>query len=114
LNYYRLSQKDLDGKKTIYNPIPLDCQDDNPFKILVWTNPEATGFHLFVNDNSLVGDCKITIKNYLGELVLEQKIQCETGSNIFDFSTIKFPKGIYFIQVSNEQYFSEVIKHLVN
>jgi hypothetical protein len=114
LNYYRLSQKDLDGKKTIYNPIPLDCQDDNPFKILVWTNPEATGFHLFVNDNSLVGDCKITIKNYLGELVLEQKIQCETGSNIFDFSTEKTPKGIYFIQVSNEQYFSEVIKHLVN
>jgi hypothetical protein len=54
------------------------------------------------------------MKNSLGEAVLDEKIYCETGSNIFDLSMIKFPKGIYFIQVSNEQYFSDVIKHLVN
>jgi hypothetical protein len=81
---------------------------------LTWPNPDETGFHLFVNDASLVGACKVTMKNSLGEAVLDEKIYCETGSNTFDFSTIKFPKGIYFIQVSNEQYFSEVIKHLVN
>lgn len=92
----------------------LDCKDENPIKIFVWPNPENSGFHLFMNDDSLVGECIISMKNYLGEIVLEQKINCESGTNIFDFSTIKFQKGIYFIQVSNEQYFSEVIKHLVN
>ncbi len=114
LNYYRLSQKDFDGKQKIYDPVMLDCKDESPFKILVWPNPDETGFHLFINDVSLVGICTITLKNSIGEVVLEQKIQCESGTNIFDFSTIKFPKGIYFIQVSNEIYFSEVIKHLVN
>jgi hypothetical protein len=114
LNYYRLSQIDFDGKRTIYDPISLDCQDESPFKILTWPNPDETGFHLFINDVSLVGICTITLKNSMGEVVLEQKIQCESGTNIFDFSTIKFPKGIYFIQVSNERYFSEVIKQLVN
>jgi hypothetical protein len=114
LNYYRLSQRDFDGKERIYDPLNLNCQDESPFKILTWPNPDETGFHLFVNDASLVGACKVTMKNSLGGAVLDEKIYCETGSNIFDFSTIKFPKGIYFIQVSNEQYFSEVIKHLVN
>ena len=114
LNYYRLSQRDFDGKERIYDPLNLNCQDESPFEILVWPNPEATGFHLFVNDASLVGACKVSIKNSLGEAVLDEKIYCETGSNTFDFSTIKFQKGIYFIQVSNERYFSEVIKHLVN
>jgi hypothetical protein len=114
LNYYRLSQKDFDGKERIYDPLFLDCQDESPFKILIWSNPDKTGFHLFVNDASLVGASKVTMKNNLGEVVLEQKINCESGSNIFDFSTMNFPKGIYFIQVSNERYFSEVVKHLVN
>jgi hypothetical protein len=114
LNYYRLSQRDFDGKERIYDPLNLNCQDESPFKILTWPNPDETGFHLFVNDASLVGACKVTMENSLGGAVLDEKIYCETGSNIFDFSTIKFPKGIYFIQVSNEQYFSEVIKHLVN
>lgn len=114
LNYYRLSQIDFDGKRTIYDPISLHCKDESPFKILVWPNPDETGFHLFINDESLVGECTITMKNSMGQIVLEQKIQCESGTNIFDFSTIKIQKGIYFIQVSNETYFSEVIKHLVN
>jgi hypothetical protein len=113
LNYYRLSQKDYDGKRTIYDPISLDCQDESSFKILIWPNPEETGFHLFVNDESLKGESIISIKNYIGKLVLEQKIQCESGSNIFEVSTLKFPKGIYFIQVSNNRYFSDVIKHLI-
>jgi hypothetical protein len=113
LNYYRLSQKDYDGKRTIYDPISLDCQDESSFKILIWPNPEETGFHLFVNDESLKGESIISINNYMGKLVLEQKIQCESGSNIFEVSTLKFPKGIYFIQVSNNRYFSDVIKHLI-
>lgn len=113
LNYYRLSQKDLDGKRKIYEPLLLDCKDENPVKILVWPNPENSGFHLFVNDVSLVGECIISMKNYLGEIVLEQKIHCESGSNIFDFSHFNFSNGVYFIQVSNDNYFSEVIKHLV-
>jgi hypothetical protein len=50
LNYYRLSQKDFDGKERIYDPLFLDCQDESPFKILIWSNPDKTGFHLFVND----------------------------------------------------------------
>ncbi len=114
INYYRLSQKDFDGKERIYEPILLDCQDQSSFKILAWPNPEESGFHLFVNDASLVGESIISMKNVQGEVVLEQKISCETGTNIYVISTVTVPKGIYFIQVSNEQYFSEVIKHLVN
>lgn len=113
LNYYRLSQKDFDGKRKIYDPLMLDCKDENPIKIFVWPNPENSGFHLFVNDDSFVGECIISMKNYLGEIVLEQKIHCESGSNIFEFSTLKLSKGVYFIQVSNDNFFSEVIKHLI-
>jgi hypothetical protein len=113
LNYYRLSQKDMDGKTTIYEPIYLDCQDDSPFKLLVWPNPEESGFHLYVNDAALIGKCLVSIRNMQGEVAFEQNIFCENGVTIFNFQSIKIPSGVYFIQVSNEHYFSEVIKLLV-
>ncbi len=113
MNYYRLSQQDFDGKKTIYDPLVLTCQDESPFKILVWPNPEETGFHLFINDPALVGESTLSLRNYAGETVFKQNITCESGSTIFDFPKLNITPGIYFIQVSNECYFSEVIKHLV-
>jgi hypothetical protein len=113
MNYYRLSQQDFDGKKTIYDPLVLTCQDESPFKILVWPNPEETGFHLFINDAALVGESTLSLRNYAGEIVFKQNITCESGSTIFDFPKLNITPGIYFIQVSNECYFSKVIKHLV-
>lgn len=113
INYYRLSQTDIDGELEIYDPIHVDCKDENPFKILVWPNPEENGFNIIINNPMLNGVCIITIRNMMGLEVLKRELFCESGINLFNFSDLKLPSGLYFIQVHNEKYFSEVIKHLI-
>jgi hypothetical protein len=113
LFYYRLSQKDFDGKMRIYDPIHAECKDESPFTILLWPNPSENGFNLFINDNSLKGSCTISMKNSLGIEVLNKQIYCDSGMNLFQFSDLSLPAGMYFVQVSNDINFSKVIKHLI-
>jgi hypothetical protein len=113
LHYYRLTQKDIDGKSTSYNPLFVECSDESPFKILVWPNPSENSLNLFINDAALIGISTISIKNILGLEVFNKKVVCEDGMNLFQLNDLNLPSGLYFIQVSNNKYFSEVVKHLV-
>jgi hypothetical protein len=113
LLYYRLTQRDFDGNSTIYDPIHVACKDESPFKIMIWPNPSENSLNLFINDAALIGISTISIKNILGLEVFSQKVVCEDGMNLFQLNDLNLPSGLYFIQVSNNKYFSEVVKHLV-
>lgn len=113
LKYYRLTQKDIDGNKTIYDPIYVDCMDESPFKILIWPNPSENVFNLLINDQNLKGNCLISIKNILGKEVYIKDVLYDSETNVFEFRNLWLPPGTYFIQVSNGHYSSESIKHLI-
>jgi hypothetical protein len=113
LKYYRLTQKDIDGNKTIYDPIYVDCMDESPFKILIWPNPSENVFKLLINDQNLKGNCLISIKNILGKEVYIKDVLYDSETNVFEFQNLCLPAGTYFIQVSNGLHFSETVKLFV-
>jgi hypothetical protein len=113
LNYYRLSQRDVDGKLTIYEPIYIDCKNESPVNLVVWPNPYEDGFNLTINDQNLIGKCTISIKNIMGKEVIKRNVLYENETNLFEFRNLWLPPGTYFIQVSNGHYSSESIKHLI-
>ncbi len=92
--YYRLKQTDINGDFEYSNLIFVYCKPEKDLQPLIFPNPSSG---LLSIQNAVEGQ-KITLFNQLGQ-VLYQDIVTSTQTEL-DFGYL--PKGVYFIQVSDD------------
>ena len=93
ITYYRLKQVDFDGKYSYSDIVPLTSPEIiDPY---VYPNPTNEGLTIAFGK---VTDAKVTIKNALGQVVLDREVLSD------DHLKVKLPgaTGIYFLQIEIE------------
>jgi hypothetical protein len=108
-----LNQVDIDGTNKYYDPIAVDCDNSGKEVIQTYPNPSNEGFSVLVNNSKNIGDGKLTIVDATGALVSQKSISIQDGVNIF-FIKENLTRGIYFIQIEDNQHKTKTIKHVVN
>ncbi|RYF88689.1 MAG: T9SS type A sorting domain-containing protein [Chitinophagaceae bacterium] len=92
-NYYRLTQQDLSGRKTISNIIYLDISGQS-VALSVYPNIAVGGF---VNVQ-LQEACNIRVFNNAGVLVLQKTLP----AGVSQVELSKHPAGLYYIKAGNQ------------
>lgn len=96
INYYRLNQRDLDGKTT-YSPIVSAQLETAASRLKVFPNPTTTEVRIQLPATS--GTYQLRLSNSLGQLLWGQT--AEGGSQLYlPLSSADFNPGIYFLQMS--------------
>jgi hypothetical protein len=113
IQYYRLNQVDIDGTNKYYDPIAVDCEESDQEVIQTYPNPSQEGFSIIINNPKNTGDGELTIVDATGTLVSQRSISIQDGVNVF-FIKENLTRGIYFIQIENDQHKTKTIKHVVN
>ncbi|MBU3661271.1 MAG: T9SS type A sorting domain-containing protein [Flavobacteriales bacterium] len=109
--YYRLTQHDIDGEFTVYDPIFVSCNENGSF-IKTYPNPSDNSFQVLVNNKALVGKATIQLIDTKGTLVSTKEIVVEDGTNLFYLNENMAP-GIYYLSISNGTTSTEIVKHSV-
>ena len=109
--YYRLSQFDIDGEFTVYDPIFVSCNEKSSF-IKTYPNPSDASFQVLVNNSSLIGKATIQLVDTKGTTVSMKEVEITEGTNLFYLNENMAP-GIYYLSISNGITTTEVIKHSV-
>ncbi|WP_107039633.1 T9SS type A sorting domain-containing protein [Brumimicrobium mesophilum] len=101
-SYYRLSQKDFDGKTNTLKTITSSCEGDERIKI--YPNPTRNGVYISLNQN--YKDFEVEIYNTTGFLISSEKINGSTW--------IPLPKesGIYLLkyELNDQKNIEKVVK----
>jgi hypothetical protein len=94
MNYYRLSQVDIDGQKSTYNTLAIQSNLEG-FKL--YPNPTSQNVNLSL-DMSLIGE-KLCVVDNFGRIVHDQKV----SSNSFelDLKTIGLNSGVYLLKIGS-------------
>jgi hypothetical protein len=110
--YYRLSQTDLNGTKTEFAPISINCKENAAFNFVgVLPNPVLDEVNiLFTSINS--ESVTITITDMVGQPLLTRTIIPEVGLNKIKMSTSDFSSGVYFINITNgtKSFLKKIVK----
>jgi hypothetical protein len=113
LNYYRLQQYDLDGVYETFGPISVDCLTENSGYFSVFPNPSSTLFSVMLNNDLLIGDATLLIKNKLDKEVYVKSIKVEPGINLYSIDKLDLSAGVYYISIVNNNYTSGVLKQII-
>ena len=102
LTYYRMSQVDLSGIKTVFKAIDVYCSDkDIKDQILLYPNPSSTELNIVLSINKLATNTNITLVNNAGQLIFETKVDLIKGVNSFAFP-FDIPSGAYTVLFSSK------------
>jgi hypothetical protein len=113
LNYYRLQQYDLDGVYETFGPISVDCLTENSGYFSVFPNPSSTLFSVMLNNDLLIGDATLLIKNKLDKEVYVKSIKVEPGINLYSIDKLDLSAGVYYISIVNNNYTSGILKQII-
>lgn len=110
--YYRLIQNDINGDKKMYDPIVVDCDSD---KDLVYTypNPSNASFSFYLNSTEDNKTVSISIVDELGRIVGATTVQIQNGINVIPNPFTSLGKGIYTIQIKDNQMKTTTFRHVV-
>jgi beta-glucanase (GH16 family) len=88
-------------------------QNFSDFKLKIFPNPNNGQFSIKL-ENGILKDKEacVTVRDFMGRMVLARKIKSEQGINIFQINH-QLSSGIYFVEVETEQS-KKVIKMTVN
>jgi hypothetical protein len=110
LNYYRLTQNDIDGVSKVYPIINESCLNTTNYAIEVYPNPSDGNFSVeFENSLSMV-EGKILLTDSRGVVVVESNVHVQNGKNIFNIERAHIAAGIYYLQIVDGVNESETIK----
>ncbi|MEY3236934.1 MAG: hypothetical protein RI883_1035 [Bacteroidota bacterium] len=112
INYYRLTQYDMDGIFEIFNIVSANCSSNEIATTLIsYPNPSNEGFYLDLYTQEFKGLTEITISDAKGVMVYSQEVLVEKGSNVFHIEDMNAAPGMYYIKVSNGTTISYIVKH---
>lgn len=112
--YYQLTQFDTDGKSKTYPIISNVCSNMDQQEIVVFPNPNAGVFYVRITSLLKLENATLSLRNLQGKEIIKQKIEINGGTTNFYIEDFSLVKGIYFLQVSHENYIYPVIKILIN
>ncbi len=112
--YYQLTQFDIDGKFKTYPIISNACSNMDQHEIFVYPNPNAGVFYLKINSLLKLENAELKIIDSKGSEIMKQKIEINSGTTNFYLEDFSLVKGIYFLEVSHENYNYPVKKISVN
>ncbi len=97
--YYRLRMLDLNGTEQ-FSPIrSAKIESVSLANLKISPNP-AKGYFKAEFETSRPGHCTLEIIGPLGQIVLRQPFQLNTGSNALMVNTGQFPAGSYLVQIT--------------
>jgi hypothetical protein len=110
--YYRLSQTDFNGKKTVFSPIAANCNLNSGFNLVsILPNPADDEMNvLFTIDSN--DKVYLYITDMLGQQLFEKNIKPDIGLNKIELDVRDFAAGIYFVKLSNgtKTFMKKIIK----
>lgn len=102
LTYYRITQVDLDGVKTIYKAIDVYCSDKEiKDQMILYPNPSITELNIILNVSNSSNNTTITLVNNASQLIFETKVDLIKGVNSFAFP-FEIPSGSYTVMFSSD------------
>jgi len=111
--YYRLLQTDFDGRKYLYGPISVNCENATPPSIYYFPNPFTSD--LLVNVENLNAEkASIVIYNMLGEIIMKTDVHNINEQNHrFQLDLSHLATGMYTIEFVSEGFenISKVVKY---
>lgn len=100
LNYYRLVQRDHDGRKEIFGPAAVDFTSEKTFGFSAsWHNDQLV-IDGQVKKNGTVG---FTVYNLTGQAIYTTRLYLQPGNGHFILTMPAFPKGVYIISAQPEK-----------
>jgi hypothetical protein len=99
VNYYRLSQYDLDGAFKTFDEQAVVCEDHIGTALISYPNPSSGDFSVDLQTDELEGDATLTISDAKGALVYSQEIKIIKGNNNYLIQKLNAESGFYFITV---------------
>lgn len=103
INYYRLSQFDLDGRFEIFNElVAIEYLSDNTVEVI--PNPVADGIVRVKYMSEASSELNIDIYNAAGQRIHSSVPTVSRGINTFELPLENEPKGIYFLRVRAGNY----------
>jgi hypothetical protein len=61
----------------------------------------------------MVGDGKLIIKDTKGSEILNKEINIVSGINLYNIVGLNIVDGIYYVQVSNGNFSTQIIKQII-
>lgn len=101
LNYYRMSQVDFDGKKTVFKMIDVNCNYTIPDRMILYPNPASTELNIHIDVKEQSANSIIKLINNIGQIVMETKVDLIKGINSFNF-LVDFESGTYTILFTSD------------
>jgi hypothetical protein len=111
INYYRLTQYDMDGVFETFDIKAIVCKDQQSGTVLnTYPNPSSGNFHVDLQTDELEGDGILLITDAKGAVVHSQNISLINGNNNFLIPHLDAEPGMYYISVKQGAY-SVTTKH---
>lgn len=112
--YYRLNQVDIDGKSELFDVVMSNCIESERDNLLsTYPNPSANEFYVEFNSENIEGPAEIEITDSRGVIVFKRIVKLEKGMNFFSIGDIKTQEGIYYLQLKNDGFRSNVVKQII-
>jgi hypothetical protein len=96
ISYYRLRQKDFDGKESYSKIVSVAFDSKEGFRI--YPNPADEKVNIEFNAEKEL-DTKIELYDAMGRQVYDYKFQSRQGSNRLFFATQQFATGLYTLKI---------------
>ena len=103
MNYYRLTQVDIDGKETIYSTEAVNFSNYKLFFDVV-PNPNNGNFTIRSNDWKEGQDLKVRVLNSEGKICFVEEFRSSGG--VHEMSLELLDSGVYTIQIVGEDFVS--------
>jgi hypothetical protein len=107
INYYKLSQTDLDGKTEELGIKTIKLSDFKKASFLVYPNPTINGIINIKNQN-VDGLQKLEIYNLAGKKILSDKVNFTNGKTSYKIKE-QLTKGVYILKIGNETLTSRLV-----
>lgn len=112
INYYRLTQVDINGRKTILSVTSATFELKGDSMIAVYPNPVGSEINLLLKNYE--GSFKTVLSALDGRVIHEQESEAKAGQSVYLLSLASKPvSGIYVLRVTGEKGLMQSVKIIV-